>query len=155
MCMYVCVVPPFNIVCNIHAVQIVRRYFENVWNEEDTAVMSQICSEDLILTDPCCWRDPFVGRDRVVKVIEEYLTAFKAFHYTSLQILGTPDGESVMAKWTATAVHLGDFLGRPASGRVQEISGMSHFTFAGRKIARIDTFRETLCQESIYADYEL
>lgn len=60
----------------------------------------------------------------------------------------------MMARWKATVFHLGAFLGTPASGKVQEIKGMTAFTIVSDKIVRVETFREQLVHERAFAaDY--
>ena len=65
-------------------------------------------------------------------------------HYIVQHLIASEDGSVVMARWNATAVHLGTFVGRPATGDVLHISGMTSFEFTKGKISRIDTFRESL-----------
>lgn len=85
-----------------------------------------------------------------------YLSAYKSIKFSEIELLATDDGSAVMAHWKATAFHLGAFLGTPASGKVQEIKGMSSFCIADDKIARVETFREQLIHEQAFAaDYGL
>lgn len=122
-------------------------WFEDVWNAENVSALADIATPDVVMVDPCCWRDPYHGRTRVSKVIEEYLGAFKGFQHEVTEIMPSKDGSVVMVRWQATAVHLGTFVGSPASGRVERIEGMSTFRFEGGRIARVEVFRESLSQE--------
>lgn len=136
--------------------QLIMKYYDQVWNEGDTAMLKHICSQSLVFLDVACWPEPYVGPDAVTKVIEEYLSAYKAIRFSDVELLVTEDGSAVMAHWKATAFHLGAFLGTPASGKVQEIRGMSSFMVVDDKIARIETFREQLIHEQAFsADYGL
>ena len=128
-------------------VQVVRRWFEEVFNEENMETLAEIASEDLVVNDPCSWGEPYLGRERVQKVIEEYIVAYKSLTFCLDSVLAEADGSQVLAKWTAQAMHLGTFMGAPASGRVEKISGMTSFQLAGRKIKRVDCFRQALVQE--------
>lgn len=133
---------------NSEKMQVAARWFEDVWNAEDTTALQQIASPGLVMTDTSWWPEPFEGRDRVQRVIEEYLSAFKSFRYEVDEIMSSGDGIVVMAHWTARAMHLGMFLGMPASGRVEEISGVTTFRFQGNsQISSIEVFRERLSQE--------
>lgn len=85
-----------------------------------------------------------------------YLSAYKAIKFSDIELLATEDGSAVMAHWKATAFHLGAFLGTPASGKVQNIKGMSSFRIVDDKITRVETFREQLIHEQAFAaDYGL
>jgi hypothetical protein len=57
--------------------------------------VKELCSEDIVMSDTTLWPDPFCGQAHVVRVIEEYMTAFKLFRYTYVQALGSPDGKEV------------------------------------------------------------
>jgi hypothetical protein len=57
--------------------------------------VKELCSEDVVMSDKTLWHDPFVGQDHVVRVIDEYMSAFKLFRYTYVQALGSPDGKEV------------------------------------------------------------
>ena len=128
-------------------VQVVTRFFEHVWNAQDIQTLDDLTAENVVMTDSCCWQDAYVGRDRVRRVIEEYLGAYKGITYTLQEVLGNADGSVVMVRWHANAMHLGGFMGGPPSGRVEEISGMSTFRLQGDKICRIEQFREHLAHE--------
>lgn len=52
--------------------QLVMKYFEQVWNEGDTAMLKHICSPSLVFLDVASWPEPYVGPEAVIKVIEEY-----------------------------------------------------------------------------------
>lgn len=83
-----------------------------------------------------------------------YLSAYKSFKFYNVELLAAEDGSQVMAHWKATAFHLGGILGTPATGKVQEIKGMSAFAIESDKIVRIETFREQLVHERAFAaDY--
>jgi hypothetical protein len=58
------------------------RYFHDVWNEGDIEALGKLCSKEMVMYDPNLWHDPFFGQERVSKVIDEYLAAFKLFRYT-------------------------------------------------------------------------
>lgn len=47
------------------------KYYDQVWNEGDTAMLKHICSQSLVFLDVACWPEPYVGPDAVTKVIEE------------------------------------------------------------------------------------
>ena len=99
------------------------------------------------MADSCCWPDAFRGRDRVQRVIDEYLGAYKGFKFEVKHLMAAKDGNTVMARWRAQAMHLGGFMDAPPSGRVEMISGMTTFELRGWKICRVESFREKLGQE--------
>ena len=51
--------------------QLIMKYFEQVWNEGDTEILKHICSPALVFLDVASWPEPYVGPEAVKKVIEE------------------------------------------------------------------------------------
>lgn len=133
--------------------QAALQWFENVWNAQDTDEIEHLASEDLVMADTCCWREPFEGRERVRRVVEEFLGAYKGITYSVEHVMGAKDGSVVLVRWSAHAMHLGGFMGAPPSGRVQDIEGMTTFRLRAGKICRIECFREQLAHErpAVYA----
>lgn len=52
----------------VHEVQVARRWFEEVFNEENMDVLADITAADIVVSDPCSWSEPYCGRERVQKV---------------------------------------------------------------------------------------
>jgi steroid delta-isomerase-like uncharacterized protein len=123
------------------------RWFEEVWNAQEVDAIAELTTEDLVMSDPCCWQDEFVGQDRVRRVVVEFLGAFKGLEYELEHVMAAKDGSVVLVRWSARAMHLGGFMGASPSGGVQDIAGMTTFRLRAGKIFRIECFREQLAHE--------
>lgn len=123
--------------------QAVKRFYNEVWNSLEVDVLDDITHEDLVMHDLCWWEDEFKGRDRCKRVIEEFMTAYKAAQYMIKHCLTSEDGSVVMVHWTVKAVHLGTFLGRPGGGQVINIAGMTTFELRDGLISEMHTFRQS------------
>jgi len=78
----------------------------------DPAAAAAVYSEDVVIVDPLF---DVVGRDAAV---EAFAAWFDAFHVTSLEVLERiVDGSRIAVRWVWTAIHQGEYLGIPPSGR--------------------------------------
>lgn len=123
-------------------------YFEDVWNCQMLDTLPLVTTPGVVMCDQCCWSGEFEGRDRMRRVIDEYLAGYKSFRYTLQHIMVSDDGSVVLARWSAEAMHLGAFMGVPASGRIERLEGMTTFHIQQGKISRLESFRTSLCSEA-------
>lgn len=72
------------------------------------------------------------GREAFEAYVRELRTAFPDF---TIAVETTPEGDDiVMAEWTATGTHDGEFNGLPPTGRTFEHRGMSTFVVADGEV---------------------
>ncbi len=96
----------------------IRRYYEEVLNGRNIALLDQLAVPDY---DE---HSPFPGQPNGLEGLKARVGAIvAAFHpvFTLHQLVG--DGETVVAYWTNTGTHTGEFMGIPPSGRTVTISG--------------------------------
>ena len=112
--------------------QLVRRWFEQVWNQRDEAAI------DALLTPGC--KAYGLGGDATLIGPEGFKTfhrsfcqAFPDLHVTVDDVIAEDD--RVAIRWTATMTHLGDGLGFPASRKKVSMSGA---TICAVKDGKID-----------------
>ncbi|MFG2934406.1 ester cyclase [Streptomyces sp. NPDC048282] len=80
----------------------------------------------------------FVGRSPAVDLkgwkatLQSLYTAFPDFH-TAIDVV-VAEGDWVTYRWTATARHLGDYLGVPSTGKFIEAVGISMIRFEDGRI---------------------
>jgi steroid delta-isomerase-like uncharacterized protein len=102
-----------------------RRWFEQVWNQKDEAVIDELFS-------PHGKSYGFPDADSVIAGPE----AFKSLHrdfcgaFPDLQVTVDDviaEGNTVAVRWHVTGTHRGNHLGFPASGRPVSMAGSSFF----------------------------
>jgi steroid delta-isomerase-like uncharacterized protein len=112
--------------------QLVRRWFEEVWNQRREATIDELLS-------PECRVYGLSGDELMVGP-----EGFKIFHrsfcsaFPDLKIVVhdmITEGDKIAIRWEATMTHLGDGLGFPASGKKANLDGT---TIAVIKNGRID-----------------
>jgi steroid delta-isomerase-like uncharacterized protein len=93
---------------------VVRRWFEEVWNEGCEGAIDELMAPHAVFhgLGPAAFK-PFYATYRQalpdVRIVVDDLIA---------------EGDRVALRWTATAMHRGDGLGVPATGREVRFSGM-------------------------------
>jgi steroid delta-isomerase-like uncharacterized protein len=75
------------------------------------------------------------GRDAVREHMESFRRSFPDVTYTVHHRAELP-GDTVIEEWTCTAIHGGEFLGRPPSGNSVRLSAATVYEFEGEHVAR-------------------
>ena len=112
--------------------EIVRRYFEGWANRGDVAVADALIATNVVLRNP----------PAVVHSLTEYKQGMTAFHTAFPDLQFTikdefAEGNKVAVQWTLRATHLGEYLGRPPTGKTVTVTGISIFQIADGKIQEI------------------
>ena len=98
---------------------VVRRYYEEVLNGGDVALLDQLAVPDY---DE---HSPFPGQPNGVEGMKArvggILAAFRPV-FTVREVVA--EGDTVVVYWTNTGTHQGDFMGIPPTGRTVTISGI-------------------------------
>ena len=105
------------------AATLMRRWFEEVWNEGRAESIDELFPEHAVL-----WGVSRMG------VASQGPAEFKEFHkglraacpdvHIELEDV-VQEGDMAFARWTATMTHSGDGLGMAPTGRALQLSGMS------------------------------
>src|SRR3954464_14368656 len=94
-------------------VVLARRWFEEVWNQRRTDTIDELLTDESVThseSGPLRGKEEFRERAHAV-----FLSAFPDLRMT---VEGTvAEADQVVVRWAATATHLGDVLGFPATGR--------------------------------------
>jgi steroid delta-isomerase-like uncharacterized protein len=118
---------------------IVRRYFDELWNERKTDIIDDLVTADHVVHFPS-------GQAHRIKSVQEWTTtAFTAFpdvQFTVDDMIAEED--KVLARWHYNATQTGNFLGIPPTGRQVEDEGMDVFRIEGGKIAEIWVIQDSL-----------
>ncbi len=104
-------------------VALMRRWFEEVWNQGKIETVHELLAEDAIGMGQ---GEPDVkvrGPADFVPFVERIRGAFPDINTRIDDAFGAKD--KVVVRWSATMTHKGDHLGIPASGKHVRITGMT------------------------------
>ena len=111
---------------------IIHRYFEEWGNHGDTKAADELIATNVTLLNP----------PAVLRSLEEYKQGMAAFHaafpdlhFTVEEVIA--EGDKVVVRWSLRGTYLGDYQGRPATGKPVSVTGMSLFRLAEGKIQEI------------------
>ena len=102
----------------------VERYFNEVTNQGKLGVADQLFAVDYIHHDPAN-PDPHGvrGVEDVKRHLKELLDAFPDTKFTVDDLVA--EGDDVVARWTATCTHTGNYFGIPPTNKAATITGMN------------------------------
>ena len=120
---------------------IIRRYFDEWGNHGDTKAADELIATSVTLRSP-----PSVlhSLEEYKKGMAAFHTAFPDLHFTVEDVIA--EGDKVVVHWSLRATQLGDYLGRPATGKTVSVTGMSLFRLADGKIQEITVSMDRLGQ---------
>jgi len=101
---------------------LIRRWFEEVWNKGRMEAIEEMTSPDVIGHGQA-QHDTDVGLHEFRNFAVGLRAAFPDMKVVIDQTL--EQGDKVVARWTSTMTHTGEFLGFPASGKKATITGTS------------------------------
>jgi steroid delta-isomerase-like uncharacterized protein len=111
---------------------IVRRYWEEVWNQGNLAVVDELIATDFdghpAPSDADFGRGP-AGQKQLVGL---YAGAFPDMRMTIDDMAA--DGDRVVLRWTARGTNTGEMMGMPATGKRATVTGIVINRLAGGKI---------------------
>ena len=91
----------------------VRRFFEEVFNEQDFAAADEIVAADYINHNPAPGELP--GREGLKQFVAYLHSANEGIRFVIEDQIA--EGDKVVTRWTATGTHTGEFAGIPATGK--------------------------------------
>ena len=119
--------------------QIVRRYWQDLWNEKNRAVLDEITSEQTALH----FAQGQAHQPPSLKTwFETALIAFPDVQFTVHDLFA--EGDRVVTRWSYVATNTGPFLGRPATGRRVTDTGINIFRIENGKIADMWLVQDSL-----------
>ncbi len=110
---------------------IIRRLYEEVWNKRKLEVISEIVSPSHALQGPNI-SGSSVGPEAYKRQFLLFLAGYSDLHFTIDDIIAEKD--KVVACWTFSGTHRGDFMGIPATNKKVSMDGMTIHHLAGGKI---------------------
>jgi steroid delta-isomerase-like uncharacterized protein len=102
---------------------LLRRWFEEVWNQRRDDLMEQLASKDIVCHGTGGPDEDLHGLDRGFRPFyKTLLGAFPDLHFTVEATIREGDIEAL--RWSARATHAGDHLGFPATNKSVTLTGM-------------------------------
>jgi len=101
---------------------LLRRWFEEVWNQGRTEVAAELMAEDAAVYGIGGGTDMVRGPAEFLEFYKQLKGAFPDIRFTVEQTIA--QGDIVAVRWTARATHLGDHLGPPATNNRVTVTGM-------------------------------
>ncbi len=108
---------------------VVRRFYEEVFNQGHEEVIDEIISPDYI---DYGHEPPGKGPEGAKQDYRGATSVFSNTHYTIDELIGT--GDRVIVRWTGTYIHSGDFAGIKATGKSVSLTGISIYRASNGQI---------------------
>ena len=113
-------------------VELMRRWFKEVWNEGKTQTIHELLSPDAIGIGQLEDGNQLCGPAEFLPLVERIRGAFPDINMVVEDAFGAED--KVVLRWSATMTHHGDHLGMPASGKRVRMTGITIAPMADKKI---------------------
>lgn len=104
----------------------------DIWNESEYSKLPDVVAESVTVYDPGAPGGEIRGRDALEAFLRELRTGFPDFEVTIDDTLASDD--VIMAEWTFTATHGGEFNGIPPTGREIDLRGMDKIVVTDGKV---------------------
>lgn len=99
---------------------LIRRYYNEVFNERRPELIEQLAVEDYIEHDPFPGQGN--GRGDLTARVQLLLDALNPIRFTVEDVV--VGGDRVVVRWTQTSTQSAPFLGLPATGRTATFAGI-------------------------------
>ncbi len=110
---------------------VVRRFYTEPLEERRSDVLGELVTEDYVDSTAETAEEPVPGPEGVKRANDRFLDAFGDFRVTIEDQIA--EGDKVATRWSAEAVHRGEFMGFPATGKRVRVTGMGvHVVRDGR-----------------------
>ena len=106
-----------------NSVDLIRRWFEEVWNQGREATIDELCAKHAVGHGQTTDGTDIEGPEHFKQFWHAFRAAFSSIHVEIHHTI--QEGEMVMARWTLTANHTGSFMGIEPSGKRVTVTGMS------------------------------
>ena len=110
---------------------IVRRLYEEVWNKRNFEVLSELISPSHALQGPNS-SGSSIGPEAYKRQVLRFLEGYPDLRWTIEDIVAEKD--KVVACWTLSGTHKGDYMGVPATNKKVSVGGITIHHIAGGKI---------------------
>jgi len=112
-------------------VTIMRRWFQQVWNEGRVHTIHEVLAKDFIGYGQDAPGVAIRGPDGFVALYERFRAAFSEFRFTIEDAFAS--GDKVTVRWSAEMIHTGEHAGIRATHKKIRITGITIARFEGNK----------------------
>jgi steroid delta-isomerase-like uncharacterized protein len=116
-------------------VRLVKRWFEEVWNQKRSDTISELVSADCVAHGTSETGEELHGPEGFRALQARILEAFPDIHFTLHDCFGA--GDRVVARWSATMHHRGNGLGMAATGAEVNITGTGMVRMENGKVTEV------------------
>lgn len=109
---------------------VIRRYFDELWNQGRTELVDELLAEDYVNHSPSPGLPP--GRAGVKVIVAGLRAAFPDLRYEIEDLVVGDD--AVAVRTTVTGTHLGDLFGAAPTGKPFRVSQLQLERFRGERI---------------------
>ncbi len=113
-------------------IQLMRRWFQEVWNEGRVETVYELLSPDAVARGQRGAEAEIRGPEEFAKFVREIRGTFPDIKVTVEDVFGSND--KVVLRWSGVMTHTGDAMGLPASGRTVHSRGITIARIADGKI---------------------
>jgi steroid delta-isomerase-like uncharacterized protein len=113
-------------------VQIMRRWFQEVWNEGRTETLYELFSPEGVAHGQESAEAELRGPQEFEGFVRKIRGAFSEIQLTVEDVFAA--GDKGVLRWSGVMKHTGDALGMPASQRTVRLRGITLVRFAGGKV---------------------
>ena len=110
---------------------VVRRLYQEVWNKRKLEVINELISPSHALQGPTVFGSS-IGPEAYKHQVLRFLEGYPDLRWTVEDTIAEKD--KVVACWTISGTHEGDFMGVPATNKKVSVGGMTIHQIAGGKI---------------------
>jgi steroid delta-isomerase-like uncharacterized protein len=109
---------------------VVRRIFEQIWNQRNFAAADELIGPNFASHDPA---SPDFGRgpESVKRLVKYYTDAFPDTHFTIDDMVS--EGDRVVTRWTVRGTHQGRLGDLPPTNRQVTVTGIDVTRVSGGK----------------------
>jgi steroid delta-isomerase-like uncharacterized protein len=120
---------------------LVRRFYEEAWDQGKLDVIDELFADDYIRHDlrPS---QALAGPDGMKRITADFRAAFSDLQF-DVEIVIAED-EFVAARWTASGTHTGSWGTVQPTGRTARFSGVNIFRFENGKVSELWNHRDDL-----------
>jgi steroid delta-isomerase-like uncharacterized protein len=134
---------------------LIRRFYEEVWNKGNVAVIDDIFAPDYIRHDLRPGTPPS-GPEGQKAIARLFRAAFPDVQMTLNLLIA--EGDLVVGRWTTQGTHTGEWAGVPPTGQRATFAGVNIFRIANGKVVELWNHRDDLglmeqLGATVYAGY--
>jgi steroid delta-isomerase-like uncharacterized protein len=110
---------------------VIRRLYDEVWNERKVEVIKEIISPSHALHGPT-FSGSSIGPEAYKRQVLLFLAGYPDLHWTIEDTIA--ENDKVVACWTISGTHRGEYMEIPATNKKVSIDGITIHHIAGGKI---------------------